>query len=96
MGHTIAVVGATGAVGKEILEILEQREFPIREIHAVASSRSAGTSVPFAGDELTVQDLDKFDFAGIDVALFSPGASVSKIHAPRAAEAGCVVIDNTS
>ena len=96
MGHTIAVVGATGAVGKEILEVLEQREFPIREIHAVASSRSAGTTVPFAGDELTVQDLDKFDFAGIDVALFSPGASVSKIHAPRAAEAGCVVIDNTS
>ncbi|MCZ6859451.1 MAG: aspartate-semialdehyde dehydrogenase [Alphaproteobacteria bacterium] len=96
MSHTIAVVGATGAVGKEILEVLEQREFPIKEIHAVASSRSAGTAVPFAGDEVTVEDLDKFDFTGIDLALFSPGAGVSKIHAPRAASAGCVVIDNTS
>ena len=96
MSHTIAVVGATGAVGKEILEVLEQREFPIKKIHAVASSRSAGTAVPFAGDEVTVEDLDKFDFAGIDLALFSPGAGVSKIHAPRAASAGCVVIDNTS
>ena len=96
MSHTIAVVGATGAVGREMLEVLEQRNFPITEIHAVASSRSAGTSVPFAGRELVVKDLEKFDFAGIDLALFSPGASVSKIHAPRAAEAGCVVIDNTS
>ena len=96
MSHTIAVVGATGAVGKEMLEVLEQREFPITEIHAVASSRSAGTGVPFAGGELVVEDLDEFDFAGIDLALFSPGASVSKIHAPRAAGAGCVVIDNTS
>ncbi|MHA1538477.1 MAG: aspartate-semialdehyde dehydrogenase [Alphaproteobacteria bacterium] len=96
MSHTIAVVGATGAVGKEILEVLEQREFPIGEIHAVASSRSAGSAVPFAGGELTVQDLEKFDFAGVELALFSPGASVSKIHAPRAGAAGCVVIDNTS
>ncbi len=96
MSYSIAVVGATGAVGREILEVLNQRNFPIQEIHAVASSRSAGTAVSFAGGELSVEDLEKFDFTGIDLALFSPGASVSKIHAPRAASAGCVVIDNTS
>ena len=92
----VAVVGATGVVGDTMLSILEQRDFPVADVHAVASSRSAGNRIPFKGDELVVQDLDTFDFNGIDIGLFSPGASISKVHAPRAAEAGCVVIDNTS
>ena len=92
----VAVVGATGAVGETMLSIMAQREFPIDEIHAVASSRSAGTKLNFNGDEITVEDLDTFDFAGIDIGLFSPGASVSRVYAPKAAEAGCVVVDNTS
>jgi aspartate-semialdehyde dehydrogenase len=92
----VAVVGATGAVGRTMLSILEERNFPINEIHAVASSRSAGSTIEFNEKELTVQDLDTFDFSGIDIGLFSPGGSVSKVHAPRAAEAGCIVIDNTS
>ena len=92
----VAVVGATGAVGETMLSILEQRNFPVGEVHAVASSRSAGSEIEFAGERLTVQDLETFDFSNIDVGLFSPGASVSDIHAPRAAAAGCVVIDNTS
>jgi len=96
MSYVIAVVGATGAVGKEMLEILDQREFPVSRVHAVASSRSAGTTVDFGGEDLVVEDLEKFDFSGVDIGLFSPGGSVSKVHAPRAAEAGCVVIDNTS
>jgi aspartate-semialdehyde dehydrogenase len=92
----VAVVGATGAVGEAMLSILAQRRFPCGDVHAVASSRSAGQQVPFAGRELPVQDLETFDFAGVHIALFSPGAAVSKVHAPRAAAAGCVVIDNTS
>jgi aspartate-semialdehyde dehydrogenase len=96
MSYVVAVVGATGAVGKEMLEILDQREFPAKQVHAVASSRSAGTTVEFGGEDLVVEDLDKFDFSGVDIGLFSPGGSVSKVHAPRAGEAGCVVIDNTS
>ena len=92
----VAVVGATGAVGTVMLSILEQRQFPVDKIHAVASSRSAGDRVAFGGRRLVVEDLEQFDFNGVDIGLFSPGASVSKIHAPRAAEAGCVVIDNTS
>jgi len=94
--YNVAVVGATGAVGEAMLSILEQRGFPVGAVHAVASSRSAGGRVPFAGGELVIEDLDKFDFKGIDIGLFSPGASVSRIHAPRAAAAGTVVIDNTS
>ena len=92
----VAVVGATGAVGETMLSILEQREFPLYEIHAVASSRSAGTSLTFDGRDVVVEDLEQFDFNGIDIGLFSPGASVSKIYAPVAAAAGCIVIDNTS
>jgi len=97
MGYSVAVVGATGNVGREILDILDERAFPADEVAAVASARSAGQTVPFGeARELVVQDLEKFDFAGYDLALFSPGAKVSAIHAPRAAAAGCVVIDNTS
>ncbi len=97
MGYRVAVVGATGAVGAELLNILAERDFPVDEVTALASSASLGKEVSF-GDkqELKVKVLDDFDFEGTDIALFSPGASVSKIHAPRAAEAGCVVIDNTS
>ena len=97
MGYKVAVVGATGNVGREILNILAEREFPVDELHAVASARSVGREVSFGEDEiLKIQDLEKFDSKGIDMALISPGGSVSAIHAPRAAKAGCVVIDNTS
>lgn len=96
MGYRVAVAGATGNVGREILEILAERKFPADEVIPLASERSAGSTVEYAGGELVVQDLEKFDFKGVDIGLFSPGASVSAIHAPRAAKAGCVVIDNTS
>jgi len=97
MGYRVAVVGATGNVGNEMLQILAERNFPVDEIVALASERSTGKEVSF-GDERTlkVQDLAEFDFRGFDIALFSPGAKVSEKHAPRAAAAGCVVIDNTS
>ena len=97
MGYRVAVVGATGNVGREMLQILFEREFPIDEVVAVASERSAGREVSFGDDDvLKVQNLECFDFASFDFALFSPGAQVSAVHAPRAAKAGCVVIDNTS
>tara|TARA_R110000787_G_scaffold5253_22_gene19355 strand:- start:185 stop:1258 length:1074 start_codon:yes stop_codon:yes gene_type:complete len=97
MGYKVAVVGATGNVGREILQTLAERAFPIDEIAALASEKSAGREVTFGEDRvLKVQALDDFDFTGFDVALFSPGAKVSAVHAPRAAKAGCVVIDNTS
>ena len=92
----VAVVGATGEVGQAMLSILAQRNFPFAALHVVASSRSAGKRIEFMDEELVVEDLDTFDFSGIDIGLFSPGASVSNIHAPRAAAAGTVVIDNTS
>ncbi|OGT81919.1 MAG: aspartate-semialdehyde dehydrogenase [Gammaproteobacteria bacterium RIFCSPLOWO2_12_FULL_52_10] len=92
----IAVVGATGAVGESMLSILVERDFPVNDVHAVASSRSAGSKIEFKGRKLLVEDLETFDFKGIQVGLFSPGAAVSKIYAPKAAAAGCVVIDNTS
>lgn len=92
----VAVVGATGEVGQAMLSILEQRDFPVAGLHVVASSRSAGKRIEFREEELVVEDLDSFDFSGIDIGLFSPGATVSNIHAPRAAAAGTVVIDNTS
>ena len=92
----VAVVGATGEVGGTMLSILEQRDFPLADIHAVASSRSTGTLIEFGDRELVVKDLESFDFSGIDIALFSPGAAVSAIYAPQAAAAGAVVIDNTS
>ncbi len=97
MGFKIAVVGATGNVGREILQILAERNFPASEVVALASQNSQGREVSYGETEtLKVQALDDYDFAGTDIALFSPGSAVSKIHAPRAAEAGCVVIDNTS
>jgi aspartate-semialdehyde dehydrogenase len=92
----VAVVGATGVVGESMLSILHERRFPVGSVRAVASHRSAGQRVPFGDAELEVEDLEKFDFNGIDIGLFSPGAAVSRVHAPRAAAAGCVVIDNTS
>ncbi len=94
--YNVAVVGATGAVGETMLAILHQRRFPVGEVYAVASSRSSGSRVTFGDRMLVVQELDSFDFSKVQIGLFSPGASVSKIHAPRAAAAGCVVIDNTS
>ena len=96
MGYRVAVVGATGAVGREMLAILEERRFPADEVIAVASQRSAGQEVEFGDDMLTVQDLAKFDFKGVDIGLFSPGGAVSAQYAPKAAAAGCVVIDNSS
>jgi aspartate-semialdehyde dehydrogenase len=97
MGFRVAVVGATGNVGREILTTLWERDFPADEVVAVASERSIGTEVSFGEDEvLKVRDLDSFDFKGIDIALFSPSAKVSAKHAPRAAAAGAVVIDNTA
>ncbi len=79
-----------------MLSILAERDFPVAGLHAVASSRSAGKRIEFRDDELVVEDLDSFDFSGIDIGLFSPGGSVSAVHAPRAAAAGTIVIDNTS
>jgi aspartate-semialdehyde dehydrogenase len=94
--YDVAVVGATGAVGETLLAILEEREFPVGTLHAVASRRSAGTTIQFRGEPVVVEALEDFDFEGVDIGLFSPGASVSAVYAPKAAAAGCVVIDNTS
>jgi aspartate-semialdehyde dehydrogenase len=92
----VAVVGATGAVGREMLEVLAQRQFPASEVVAFASARSAGGTVEYAGRELTVRELKEDSFAGFDLALFSAGGSVSEKFAPLAAKAGCVVVDNSS
>ena len=92
----VAVVGATGAVGETMLEILHQRKFPVGKVYALASERSAGSTVSFGNKTLIVEDLATFDFSKVQIGLFSPGGSVSKIYAPVAAAAGCVVIDNTS
>jgi aspartate-semialdehyde dehydrogenase len=97
MGYRVAVVGATGAVGREMIKVLAERNFPADEVVALASGRSTGSEISFGEKTvLKVQNLEKFDFRGCDIGLFSPGAAVSAVHAPRAAEAGCVVIDNTS
>jgi aspartate-semialdehyde dehydrogenase len=96
MAKVVAVVGATGAVGREMLRTLEERSFPFARVVALASGRSAGTKVPFAGGALTVEELKPGSFAGVDVALFSAGASVAREFAPIAARAGAVVIDNSS
>ena len=98
MGYRVAVVGATGNVGRELLNILAERQFPLDEIVALASSRSTGDVIDFGetGEKLTVKNLDHFDFTGWDIALFSAGGEVSRLHAPRAAAAGCTVIDNSS
>ena len=92
----VAVVGATGAVGEAMLAILAERRFPVGEVHALASERSVGKRVAFGDRELTVEDTATFDFSKVQIGLFSAGASVSKIYAPKAAAAGCVVVDNTS
>src|SRR3978361_1481617 len=97
MTYRVAVVGATGAVGREIIKTLVERNFPASEVIALASGRSTGTEISFGEKKiLTFRSLDTFDFTGCDFALFSPGAAVSAVHAPRAAAAGCIVIDNTS
>ena len=98
MGYRVAVVGATGNVGREMLAILAEREFPMDEVAAVASSRSTGTEVELGdtGKMLKCRNIEHFDFAGWDIALFSAGSEVSKTYAPKAAAAGCVVIDNSS
>ena len=92
----IAVVGATGVVGEAMLAILSQRKFPVGKIYALASERSIGKSVDFGHRELMVDDLAEFDFSKVQIGLFSAGGSISEEYAPKAAAAGCVVIDNTS
>ena len=98
MGYRVVVVGATGNVGREMLNILGERQFPIDEIAAVASPRSTGDVIEFGdtGQELRVKNIEHFDFAGWDMALFAAGSAASKVYAPKAAEAGCTVIDNSS
>ena len=96
MGYRIAVVGATGNVGREMLNILDEREFPVDEIVALASRRSLGTECSFGDRTLKSEDLDTFDFTGWDMALFAVGSEATKKYAPVAAKAGCVVIDNSS
>jgi len=94
--YNVAVLGATGAVGETMLALLEERNFPVGEVFALASHRSAGQKVEFKGEELTVLDVAEFDFSRAQIGLFSAGASVSEVYGPIAAAAGCVVIDNTS
>jgi len=96
MGYKVVVVGATGNVGREILNILAERHFPIDKIVALASRRSLGTELSFGDQILSTKDLEQFDFSGWDIALFAVGSEATKLHAPRAAKAGCVVIDNSS
>ncbi len=96
MGYKVAVVGATGNVGREVLNILHERNFPVDDIVALASSRSVGREVSFGDKDIKIQDLDKFDFKGTDIVLSSPGGAVSAKYSPIAAKAGAVVIDNTS
>ena len=94
--YDVAVVGATGAVGETMLSILAERNFPVGEVYALASERSVGKPVKFGNKTLRVENLDTFDFSKVQIGLFSPGGSISAIYAPKAAEAGCVVIDNTA
>ena len=96
MGYRVVVAGATGNVGREMLNILAERQFPVDEIVALASRRSLGTEVSFGDATLKTKDLATFDFAGWDIALFAIGSEATKEHAPKAAKAGCVVIDNSS
>ena len=98
MGYKVVVVGATGSVGREMLNILAERQFPLDDIAALASSRSVGDKVEFGetGREIKVQNLEHFDFTGWDIALFAAGSGPAKIYAPKAASQGCVVIDNSS
>ncbi|MDP1636264.1 MAG: aspartate-semialdehyde dehydrogenase, partial [Gallionellaceae bacterium] len=94
--YDVCILGATGAVGEAMLSILEQRKFPVRNLYPLASSRSAGSKVTFNGKEITVLDVEGFDFSRAQIGLFSAGGSVSEKYAPVAAAAGCVVIDNTA
>lgn len=94
--YNVAVVGATGAVGEALINILEERDFPVNELFALASERSAGSKIQFRGKSVTVQNLADFDFSKAEIGLFSAGGSISEIYAPKAAAAGCIVIDNTS
>jgi aspartate-semialdehyde dehydrogenase len=94
--YDVCILGATGAVGEAMLAILEERKFPVRNLYLLASSRSAGTEIMFRGEELTVLDVEGFDFSKAQIGLFSAGGSVSEKYAPIAAAAGCVVIDNTA
>ncbi|MEC9382510.1 MAG: aspartate-semialdehyde dehydrogenase [Pseudomonadota bacterium] len=96
MGLRVAVVGATGNVGREMLSILDERKFPVDEIFALASSKSKGNTVEFGKKEIIVEDLREFDFSKADIALFSAGGKISSEYAPKAADKGCVVIDNSS
>jgi aspartate-semialdehyde dehydrogenase len=94
--YDVAIVGATGAVGEALIEILEKRNFPVRELYLLASERSAGTTIMFKGKGIKVTNLADFDFSKVQIGLFSAGGSVSAEYAPKAGAAGCVVIDNTS
>ncbi|WP_171097537.1 MULTISPECIES: aspartate-semialdehyde dehydrogenase [unclassified Ruegeria] len=96
MGYRVVVAGATGNVGREMLNILAERQFPVDEIAVLASRRSLGTEVSFGDKTLTTQDIDTFDFTGWDMALFAIGSDATKTYGPKAAAAGCVVIDNSS
>ena len=96
MGYRVAVVGATGNVGREMLNILAERQFPADEVVALASRKSLGTEVSYGDTTLKTKDLETFDFAGFDIALFAIGSGPTKEYAPKAAKAGCVVIDNSS
>lgn len=96
MTVTVAVVGATGQVGQVMRDLLAQRQFPADQVRFIASARSAGTTLPFRGQDITVEDIETADLSGIDIALFSAGGGTSKTHAPRFAEAGAIVVDNSS
>ena len=96
MGYKVVVAGATGNVGREMLNILAEREFPVDEIAALASRKSIGTEISFGDKTVKTKDLDTFDFTGRDIALFAVGSEATKIYAPKAAAAGCIVIDNSS
>ncbi|WP_438997085.1 aspartate-semialdehyde dehydrogenase [Candidatus Puniceispirillum sp.] len=97
MGYRVAVVGATGAVGREMLQTLAERNFPADKVYALASSKSIGRELSYGEDDIvTVEALDQFDFSTADIALFSAGGDTSKAYAPKAGEAGCIVIDNSS
>ncbi|MEM9843994.1 MAG: aspartate-semialdehyde dehydrogenase, partial [Pseudomonadota bacterium] len=96
MGYRVVVAGATGNVGREMLNILAERQFPVDELAVLASRRSLGTEVTFGEATLTTKDIESFDFTGWDIALFAIGSDATKTYAPKAAAAGCVVIDNSS
>ncbi|MGQ4276312.1 aspartate-semialdehyde dehydrogenase [Pseudidiomarina sp. E22-M8] len=92
----VAVLGATGLVGQHMIELLESRKFPVADLFPLASSRSAGSTIKFRGEEIEVLDADTFDWTQVELGFFSAGGNISRLYAPRAAEAGCIVIDNTS